>query len=147
MKRRQKKAVPAGTKFPLWRPFVCPRPTFRSRSRWNHSHEQTPLAAPRYTPNHGCRYGPASTLKTGFVSAVLPRRAYNDLEGEELWEVDELQIPVYHTAYGECPGIACSDVRPDSFFLQDPISGALSPQLRGSSQNRFSHSCSIGQGH
>ena len=32
----------------------------------------------------------------------------DDLKGEELWEADELQIPVYHTADGECLGIACA---------------------------------------
>ena len=30
----------------------------------------------------------------------------DDLKGEELWEADELQIPVYHTADGECLGVA-----------------------------------------
>ena len=30
----------------------------------------------------------------------------DDLKGEELWKVDELQIPVYHTADGECQGIS-----------------------------------------
>jgi len=68
----------------------------------------------------------------------------DDLKGEELWEADELQIPVYHTADGECLGIACGGVYPDSVSFQDPISGVPPPQLRGPSQNRFSRSRSTG---
>jgi len=67
----------------------------------------------------------------------------DDLEGEELWEGDELQIPVYHTADGEST-FSLLGLYTNLVSFQGRISGVRLPQSRGPSRNKFSHSRSTG---